>query len=280
MLIYPDARDLINLVRNDDPLPVSELRTILESNNSHIVLSFENVCEVIVVDDPVETRRRIGLLQTLPACYMVALTKLRCLELKKAIDDWNRKRPTLAHPFVAYWEETFGYPHINLIGYSLMDVVMHLLHVNPDQFRKTQKDTDFLVTAVSQDRTAADRERRSTQRFVNAILEGLRRCGLLGEVEDPNGFAFSVTEAPTRCPSLWFFHQFYLEYTGNVGASIDPGDYLDLSHASRVPYVDALTLDRRMKNYGEQAIRKITKYGIDYSGRLFPNLAQVITVLR
>jgi hypothetical protein len=66
MLIYPDARDFINLFR-DIPVSVGQLQDTLKANGSQLVLSFENVSEIVVVDDPPESRRRLRLLNTFAA---------------------------------------------------------------------------------------------------------------------------------------------------------------------------------------------------------------------
>src|SRR5262249_23656390 len=142
MLIYPDARDLINLFK-EIPVSAADLKRVLEATKSQLVLSFENVSEIVVIDDPPETRRRLRLLETLPVRYMLALPQLRCLELANAAKAYDSDKAVLSiDPFVPYWEEAFGLPHENVLTYSLTDVIMELLHKNPNQFRKTQTETD------------------------------------------------------------------------------------------------------------------------------------------
>jgi len=71
MLIYPDAKDVIDLVAHEKPVSTPNLRQMLEMTKSELVLSFESVSESIVVDDPPESRRRLRLLEQLPIRYMV-----------------------------------------------------------------------------------------------------------------------------------------------------------------------------------------------------------------
>ena len=73
MLIYPDAKDVIDLVAHEKPVSTPNLWQILETTKSELVLSFESVSESIVVDDPPESRRRLRLLEQLPIRYMVAV---------------------------------------------------------------------------------------------------------------------------------------------------------------------------------------------------------------
>src|SRR5215813_9242045 len=111
---------------------------------------------------------------------MLALPRLTCLELANAAKSYDTGKEAIRHPapFVPYWEQTFGYAHENVLGYSFTDVVMELLHKDPNQFRKTQNETDFLTEAVTQDRNATDRERRSIERFVGGIKTRLQHCGI------------------------------------------------------------------------------------------------------
>jgi len=88
-------------------------------------------------------------------------------------------------------------------------------------------------------------------------------------------FARWVNENPTACPALWFSDRLYLEYAGNITAGVEQGDYMDLAHAARLPYVDAITLDTRIRDYAERTARKVADR-VDYVGRVFPNLAEVV----
>ena len=85
MLIYPDAKDIIDLVAHEKPVSTSNLRQVLEATKSELVLSFESVSESIVTDDPPESRCRLRLLEQLPIRYMVALPEIRCRELAVAV---------------------------------------------------------------------------------------------------------------------------------------------------------------------------------------------------
>lgn len=64
----------------------------------------------------------------------------------------------------------------------------------------------------------------------------------------------------------------------NVANVPEVGDFSDLSHIYAIPYVDAATLDRRMRTYCSQASRRIARlaFGIDYRDRLYHDLGEVM----
>ena len=282
MLIYLDTRDLIELLSPNTSIPSQDFGQLLTDTRSCVIFSFENISELVVVPDPPETRSRLRQLETLPHQFMLAIPKLRCLELTNAIRAFDPKQKVAPlDPFVAHWESTFGYPHERLLGYTLTDVVMELLHKQPGQFQKTKSEQRVLIGAVAKDRAATDAERRSRARFRGAILTGLRKCHLVSSVTDPREFAEWAYDNPAEYPGMSFFNRMYLEYASNSRDVVQSGDHFDFSHAARIPYVDALTLDRRMRGYANQTIRQLQRFpGCDYSGRVFDDLSAVVNALR
>lgn len=56
------------------------------------------------------------------------------------------------------------------------------------------------------------------------------------------------------------------------------GDFVDLNLIFAVPYVDAATLDNRMREYCSQAAGSLVRLGlaVDYRDRLYRNLSEVM----
>ena len=64
----------------------------------------------------------------------------------------------------------------------------------------------------------------------------------------------------------------------NYGDIPEVGDFSDLAHVFAVPYVDAATLDRRMRHYCNAVSLKMVGLGsaADYSIRIYENLATLM----
>jgi hypothetical protein len=64
----------------------------------------------------------------------------------------------------------------------------------------------------------------------------------------------------------------------NYGDIPETGDFSDLAHISAVPYVDAVTLDRRMRHYCGLAAQTVSGLGgaNNYGDRLFEDLADLM----
>jgi hypothetical protein len=56
------------------------------------------------------------------------------------------------------------------------------------------------------------------------------------------------------------------------------GDFSDLAHIFSIPYVEAATLDNRMRTYCSQASHRLARLraGPDYRDRLYRGLAELI----
>ena len=63
----------------------------------------------------------------------------------------------------------------------------------------------------------------------------------------------------------------------NVADSGEESDIPDFAHVDCIPYVDAITLDRRMRGYVEQADHSM---GTAYSQKLFPDVNGVQTSIQ
>ena len=87
-----------------------------------------------------------------------------------------------------------------------------------------------------------------------------------------------IYENPARCPGVRLHHETYRQLLLNCNDIPEVGDFSDLAHVSAVPYVDAATLDNRMRAYCSQASRDLVRLGlcVDYRQRLYRNLADVM----
>jgi len=277
MNLYPDSKDLINLISKNQPMSPADFANLLRANNWALAFSFVNVAEVMIREDLPLCRERLRVIETLPARFIQVFTNIVKLELQAAVEAVNSSQEFVRpDPYVDRWHQTYTPPgradyQEMLVTYRLEDQVIPLVYGNPAILQNVRSGGDFYRAAVAQDRNAADRERRSMERFSNSVEVHLRNCGLFDQVQDMEGFVTWLSQDPERCPSLQFFNAIYLEFAANVqdlGCDSDPGD---LAHISTLPYVDAMTIDRRYRDYTTRAIRRFEarQPRLDYSRRIF-----------
>ena len=66
-------------------------------------------------------------------------------------------------------------------------------------------------------------------------------------------------------------HEAYRALVANYTDIPETADFSDLAHISALPYVEAATMDRRMRHYCAVAARKIMRFGsaVNYADRLY-----------
>ncbi len=277
--VYLDSRDLIRLVSRNEPIAPIDLAQVLTERQWQLVYSFANICEVVVLDDLLETRNRLQLLDRLPHTHIMAMPAIRCLEFTAArVACAGASKLESISPFVQRWHQSYTYPgqpnyQDMLVNYSLVDQVLPLAMNNPEVCRNSKGKAAFLQQAVEQDRAVTDAVRRNRQRWEGGVRGALRDCGVAVPQSELAALAGWIRADPCRCPGWRLFHEVYLEFCTNVGDLGDAGDVRDFSHVACLPYVDAMTLDRRMSAYCRAAVIRLqsVKPDIGYSSRICGN---------
>ena len=91
-------------------------------------------------------------------------------------------------------------------------------------------------------------------------------------------FAEWVYEDPRRCPGLRFHHETYRALMQDYRYIPETGDFSDLAHVAAVPYVEAATLDRRMRHYCGIASQRLSGLGFEtnYGARIHQDLGSLM----
>jgi len=73
-------------------------------------------------------------------------------------------------------------------------------------------------------------------------------------------------------------HDMRYELLGAKGDKMQDNDTQDFAYLYTIPYVDAITLDRRITGYATAVARRLNKLNsaVDYTGRIFPNIGAVM----
>lgn len=275
--LYLDTRDLIDLLTHSQPVGLDEFATILREGRWQLVYSFANTSELALPQDLRETGRRFGILAEFPHSYIRSLPPIREIEFKLAVSAYAQgDEPQRARVFVPAWYQTFTYPSQDAdlavaAQMSLPEQVVAMARLNPDVFRNKPEQVQNMQLAVDQDRTVTDPVRRNRARFEGAVRLALAEARLPAPRPWLTKFARWVRVNPMRCPGWRMFEESYLEFCTNVQDRVDLGDLSDWTHISALPYVDAITLDRRIAGYAKATSRKLREMnrGIEYAQRVF-----------
>jgi hypothetical protein len=277
--LYLDSRDLIDLVSTSSPIPPKKIANVLRDNYWAVVYSFSNVCETAIPEDLEETKRRALLLKSLPHAFIRGMPPIRCMEFKAATRAFESQvEPAAINPYVEHWYQTFLYRAQDremkrAARFRFEDQVVFMVANNPDLCRNLPAHTAKVQQAVEEDREVSDPVRRNRQRFEGGVAVALADCGLPMPMAGKKELAHWIRENPTRCPSWRLFDEGYLKFASNVSDSVDHGDMNDWSHVSSLPYVDAITLDRRIASYARAAADNLKRLNpaCTYAERIFKN---------
>ena len=256
MRIFLDARDLINLADGKGPCSLDQLRGRLSSGGHEVALSPTVVFEVAapLVDSSTHTvvMRRLDALESLPVAYL-ADGQIGRRELTSAIDSFSRGREYAPiDPYVDRFDAAIPLlgpaPTANYLRHSLAETVFTIWQQAPELLRRPTKWIDRLQAVM-----AADRSLPSTPPLASHFREKLRRDLHLYEIGEPSSrvdaLADWIYELPDRRPGVRLDYEVFHHLRRNVGDRPTASDFGDFVHVMCLPYVDLITLDRRMADY-------------------------------
>jgi len=290
MRILLDSRDLINLVEHGRPTTIQQFDAYLRGGNHEIVLTFTNVRELASpLASGVEFLQVRGLLQSLeqmPHTYLKEIT-IVAIEIQAAVEAFNSGAEYQGcSPYVTRWDHTLmtlpgqqGSAADNWVNFRLDEIVYYINRVRPDVFAPPDHHLGNLRALLQNDRAALRAgQAPARQHFVSSI----KRHAATHRVSLPNGredeFAEWVYANPDRCPGLRLNHETYRALMANYMDIPETADFSDLAHIFALPYVEAATLDGRMRHYCGVASREILRFGgsTNYADRVYRDVADFI----
>lgn len=290
MRILLDSRDLINVTQNGRGATVPELDAYLRAGNHQLVLCFSTIRELC---GPIgagrsflEVRALLQSLETLPVVY-VREVSIFGIELEAAVNAFVAGTEYCdPSPYVRRWDHTLTSApgerqaqEDNLVGLRLDDLVFLINLTRPDVFAPPRQHLPTLQNIVANDRALLRAGNSPAQQHFIASLNrhaASHRVRLPEQQEDE--FARWVYANANRCPGLRLNHELFRSITQNYGDLPEVGDFTDFALIATIPYVDAATLDARMRGYCAQASRKTSKFGAtnNYATRVYEDVADII----
>lgn len=254
MLIYFDSKDLINMLQRGTPISVKQLENFLKSNNQKVVLSFLTIMEIAapLLHKKATTNVMVLLnhLEELPHTFIHS--DISRLELQEALRAYSAGDSYKGiSPFVNRFDETCDLNASpatkNYINYYLSEIVWDLYHGGAlgglDNYATT-----YLRQTFAADRALAPKLSLKTH-FATEIRRELRLHHMTIPHERISSFAEWIYSDVSRCPSKRLIYEIWHKMLRNITDVPHDSDLEDFQHIACLPYVDLMTLDRRMHEY-------------------------------
>ena len=284
MRIYLDSKDHIVLTERFSAAETDAFETALRRGSHELIFSMHNILECCApIRQPANQNsvmRILNRLESMPHVY-VAEVKIPALELMEGAKAFSEGREyNVVNPFVARFDEViapFSQPAThNYTGYSLAHTIFGLWQEDPTIFQPYTAESRRLETIRTSDRSRSD-YRQHDRNFSNTVAKDLRLYNIVFPQESVNDLAAWIWASPSRCPALRLGYEVFHKIVRNVTDSGEESDIPDFAHVDCIPYVDAITLDRRMRGYVEQVDRSM---GTAYSRKLFADVNGVQTSIQ
>jgi hypothetical protein len=288
--ILLDSRDLIDLVEHGRPVNIRDFDIFLRNGSHQLVLSFTCVRELAsplaAGTEFMQIRPLLQSVERLPLTY-IKETTIAALEIESAVDAFvagTEYQSCL--PFVTRWDRTLvmqpGEDRSDVDNWVnlRLDEIIYLMHkVNLRLFAPPEHYLAALKFQFERDRELLAHGRTpARQHFISSTRKHAASHGVRLPEGREDEFAEWVYRNPDRCPGLRLNHEVYRALMANYTDVPEIADFSDFAHIFTVPYLDAVTLDRRMRHYTGVASRKVTRFRAtqNYRVRLYENTADVM----
>jgi hypothetical protein len=200
--------------------------------------------------------RRLNDLESLPLAYL-ADSQIPRHELLSAICSFSGGREYAPiDPYVDRFDAAIPIsgpaPTAIYLRHGLAETIFTIWQEAPEVFRKGKARIGDLRALMK-----ADRDLSSPPRLARHFREKLRRDLRLYKLAEPPGgvdaLADWIYECRDRCPGTRLAYEVYHHLRKNLGDEPGASDFGDFGHVRCVPYVDLMTLDRRMADYVRRA---------------------------
>ena len=284
MRIYLDSRDHIFITERFSVEETNAFEAAIREGSHELVFSMHNIIECCAPLNQSTNQNSVmkilNRLESMPHVY-IAEAKVPALELMEETRAFSERREYgVVNPFVARFDEVlspFNRPATHdYINYGLAHTIFELWQEDPRLFQPYTTESIRLETIRDHDRNRND-YRQHEHNFSNTVARDLRLYNIAFPQEAVIDLAAWIWAAPNRCPSLRLGYEVFHKIIRNVTDSGEESDIPDFAHVDCVPYVDAITLDRRMRGYVEQADRIM---GTEYSHELFGDVNEIQTSLQ
>jgi len=290
MRILLDSRDLIDLLEHQRPTTVANFDAYLRAENHQIVLCFTNVKELAgpigAGAEYANVEPYFQSLERLPLVYVKEST-IVASEIRSAVAAFSAGGEYQdCSPYVPSWDRTLGVAPgqhdaaAENLDLSLGQSVKAISCTNPAAFAPIPiRQVEALQEIFRKDRVLLRHGKApAKQNFVDSLKRHAERHHVPLPDARVEEFAFWLYQNPNRCPGVRLGHEIQRAILANENDNPPGSDVFDRALIYALPYVDALTLDRRMRHYCAGASRKIVRFGgvHNYNDRVYENVASIM----
>lgn len=277
MRIYLDTKDLINLIEKSFPCSTENFDNKLRLNSHQLVISFANILEISapLLHDSIETKV-MGLLnkiEKLPITFIKA--GVIAMELSEAIKAYEQSREyNHIKPFVNSFDEVLISPPMSKYSMkrSLSETMFVMWNQSPDIFKGFYKYSRKFKNVLDEDR-AVKKHPELSEHFVVTVARSLKMSKLAFPQQELSKLAQWIYESTSRCPSVRVGYEVYHKLRQNKTDTAKCGDIADFSHVDYLPYVDMITLDRRMATYAKRVCSDLR---LDFGSKIYKSIEEIL----
>lgn len=282
MRIYIDSKDIIKLLEQSDPCTAEEFGDILRKGNHELVFSFVTIIEIseplLHREASTNVMRLLNQIEKLPHTFIHSscITRLELEEGFRAFSSGNEYRD-ISPPFVNRFDvvvDLEGKPATKqYLNYPLAEIVWDLYNYGAlgdfDNFASKLK------KSFEADRAIKPRPKLKDN-YAKTTGLNIRQNHLKIPPEKIKSFANWVYSNPARCPSDRLGYELWHKMVRNIKDIPGDSDLEDFHNIGCLPYVDIMTVDRRMHGYVCQVSKSIT---LEYDKKIFKNVEDFIKLI-
>lgn len=262
MKIYFDSKDLINIFEKSTPCSAGNLEKTLNSGGHELVLSFLTIMEI---SEPLLHKNAksnimdlLNQVEKLPHTFIHS-SSIPHVELKEAFEAYSERREyNDITPFVSRFDEACDLskkpPTDVYINYPLSEIVwdLHCFGALGGLDAYGEK----LRQVFMEDRSKKNQPNLKDH-FATTVKRILLLYGLKIPSEELTPFSSWIYDNSSRCPSERLGYEVWHKMLKNITDTPNDSDMEDYNHLCCLPYIDLMTLDRRMHNYVSQAAKSL-----------------------
>jgi hypothetical protein len=283
MRILLDAKDLINIAEKSRPINPEEFGQWLRERNSTAILSFTNVSDFVgpafANNSFLEKRVLLQRLETLPLVYIREGTIKRDEFAAAVLAFTEGREPAAIDPYVSRWDETaFWQREVAtkiLVGQRLDDFVFMARHVI-----QAYKSQNAGIRGYIEDERAIPKEERWTSKhiFSRRMPDRFAAYHINSYGCDLVQFGEWLWDNPVRSLGARLFFEAHHFQVNDHSLKFGDGDVADFAHIAALPYVDVLTVDKRIDNLLQMVFRKYrtSPWAPDMAASVFRSIDDVL----
>ena len=284
MRIYLDSRDLILLVEKKSSDETLRFEEKLRQGQSELVFSMHNIMEccapLVHAGESSIVMKTLNRLEQMPHVY-IAEEQIELLELREATSAFLERReytpvtPPLVPRFDYVVSPFHEPPTKEYIQYGLAHMIYELWHEDKSLFAGHPRHANRLRGILKSNRGRDDYKRHGPN-FQNTVLRNLLLYNIQFPEERVQELSEWISEFPSRSPAGRLGYEVFHKLLRNLTDDGEDSDIPDFAHISCTPYVDAMTLDSRMRGYVAQVDKSI---GSNFSQKLYRNVKDIEVLL-